>query len=202
MVYAIAWRFAKSLGDAMAKRLRKSKPLRTLPIALQQLANAPMEVIAARAQGAASLGVSVFDAISARKFVSSGRLTAPMGTRITITKKGVTIRQAVSRRALSIRDLHVSPGLAMSTTGANRHRVTAEGKRGLVIEVPRGFVWNNTIFMRDQTGRKIASAKNFLIKSGADPSPAAMLGVAAGDVLAAETAELLRGLDDVKRTNS
>ena len=186
----------------MAKRLRKSKPLRTLPIALQQLANAPMEVIAARAESAASLGVSVFDTISAQKFVSSGRLTAPMGTRITITNKGVTIRQAVSRRALSIRDLRISPGLGTPTTGANRHRVTAEGKRGLVIEVPRGFVWNNTIFMRDQTGRKIASAKNFLIKSGADPSPAAMLGVAAGDVLAAETAELLRGLDDAKRTDS
>lgn len=186
----------------MAKRLRKSKPLRTLPVALQQLANAPMESIALRANGAASLGVSVFDTISAQKFVSSGRLTAPMGTRITITKKGVTIRQAVSRRALSIRDLHVSPGLGTPTTGANRRRITAEGKRGLVVEVPRGFVWNNTIFMRDQTGRKITPAKNFLIKSGADPSPAAMLGVAAGDVLAAETAELLRGLDDAKRTDS
>lgn len=186
----------------MAKRARKSKPLQTLPVALQQLADAPMESIALRANAAASLGVSVFDAVSAQKFVSSGRLTAPMGTRITITKKGVTIRQMVSRRALSIRDLRVSPGLGTPTTGANRQRVTVEGKRGLVIEVPRGFVWNNTIFMRDQTGRKIAPAKNFLIKSGADPSPAAMLGVAAGDVLAAETAELLRGLDDVKRTDS
>ena len=186
----------------MAKRLRKSKPLRTLPIALQQLANAPIEAVSARAQAAASLGVSVFDTISSQKFVSSGRLTAPMGTRITVTRKGVTIRQAVSRRALSIRDLHVSPGLDMSTTGANRHRVTAEGKRGLVIEVPRGFVWNNTIFMRDETGRKIKPAKGFLIKSGADPSPAAMLGVASKDVIDAETAELLRGLDDVKRTDS
>ncbi len=186
----------------MAKRARKSKPLRTLPVALQQLADAPMESIALRANAAASLGVSVFDAVSAQKFVSSGRLTAPMGTRITVTRKGVTIRQAVSRRALSIRDLHVSPGLDMSTTGANRRRITAEGRRGHVIEVPRGFVWNSTIFMRDETGRKIKPAKGFLIKSGADPSPAAMLGVASKDVIDAETAELLRGLDDAKRTDS
>lgn len=186
----------------MAKRARKSKPLRTLPVALQQLADAPMESIALRATAAASLGVSVFDAVSAQKFVSSGRLTAPMGTRITVTRKGVTIRQAVSRRPISIRDLHVSPGLGTPTTGANRRRITAEGWRGRLVDVPRGFVWNNTIFMRDETGRKIKPAKGFLIKSGADPSPAAMLGVASKDVIDAETAELLRGLDDVKRTDS
>lgn len=185
----------------MAKS-RKSKPLRTLPIALQQLANAPIEAVATRAQAAASLGVSVFDAVSAQKFVSSGRLTAPMGTRITVTRKGVTIRQAVSRRPISIRDLRISPGLDTPTTGANRRRITAEGRRGRVIEIPRGFIWNGTVFMRDETGRKVKPAKGFLVKSGADPSPAAMLGVASKDVIDAETAELLRGLDDVKRTDS
>ena len=179
----------------MAKRGRK-KPLQTLPVDLQRLADAPMEALSARVQEATATALSVFDTGAARRFVSSGKAVAPMGTHVERSKKGIKIRHGVSARAISIRDLIIRPGLDRPTTGANRQRVTAEGRRGREIEVPRGFVWNHTVFMRDETGRKIAPAKNWLIAAGADPSPAAMLGEMAPDALAAETAKLLEGLDD------
>lgn len=170
--------------------------MRTLPVDLQRLADAPMEVVEANVREAASTALSVFDTRSMQGFVASGRLVSPMGTHVTMSKKGVTIRHGVSARALSVRDLHVTPALSYPTTGAMRQRVTVEGKRGNAVEVPRGFIWNGAIFMRDETGRKIASAKGWLMAAGADPSPAAMLGACGGDVLDAEADRLMRGLDD------
>lgn len=170
--------------------------MRILPVDLQRLADAPMEVVEANVREAASTALSVFDTRSMRGFVSSGRLVAPMGTHVSMSKKGVTIRHGVSARALSVRDLHVTPALSHPTTGANRQRVTVEGKRGNAVEVPRGFIWNGAIFMRDETGRKVSSAKGWLVAAGADPSPAAMLGACGGDVLDAEADRLMQGLDD------
>ena len=170
--------------------------MRTLPVDLRRLADAPIEVIEANAREAAATALSVFDTRSAQGFVASGRLVAPMGTHVDASRKGITIRHGVSARAISIRDLNVTPPLSQPTTGAMRQRVTVEGRRGNAIEVPRGFIWNGTVFMRDATGRKIAPAKNWLIAAGADPSPAAMLGACGGDVLDAEADRLMRGLDD------
>lgn len=170
--------------------------MRTLPVDLRRLADAPMEVVEANVREAASTALSVFDSRSMQGFVASGRLVAPMGTHVTMSKKGVTIRHGVSARALSLHSLHVTPALSHPTTGANRQRVTVEGKRGNAVEVPRGFIWNETILMRDETGRKVASAKGWLVAAGADPSPAAMLGACGGDVLDAEADRLMQGLDD------
>lgn len=175
---------------------KKAKPLRSLPVDLQRLADAPIEVIQASVSQAVATALSVFDTTAAQKFVSSGKQSAPMGTHIAISKRGVKIRHGVSARALSISDLRITPALSHPTTGASRQRVTAEGRRGREIEVPRGFIWNGTVFMRNETGRKIAPAKGWLIAAGADPSPAAMLGEAAPDVMAAETDALMRGFDD------
>lgn len=181
----------------MAKgKSRKAQPLRTLPVDLSALAGQPMESIRARIQEARATALSVFDTGAAQRYVASGKLAAPMGTHVAVSAKGVRIRHGVSSRALSIRDLRVTPGLDRPTTGANRQRVTVEGKRGMEIEVPRGFIWNGTVFMRQPTGRKIAPAKAWLVAAGADPSPAAMLGDCARDVIDAETAVLLRGLED------
>lgn len=168
---------------------------------LSALAEAPVEALKAHVKEAAATALSVFDTGSAQRYVSSGKKVAPMGTHIEITKKGVRIRHGVSARAISIRDLRVTPGLGHPTTGASRQRVTVDGKRGQEIEVPRGFVWNGSVFMRRETGRKIDNAKNWLVAAGADPSPAAMLGDCGSDVLAAESAELMRGLDDYRSTN-
>lgn len=178
------------------KRSRKAQKIQALPLDLQRLADAPMEVIEANVVQAAATALSVFDATSAQKFVSSGKQSAPMGTHVAISKRGVKIRHGVSSRALSINDLCVTPALTHPTTGADRQRVTVEGRRGREIEVPRGFIWSNTVFMRDKTGRKVAPAKGWLIKAGADPSPAVMLGEAAPDVIAAETEVLMRGLEN------
>lgn len=178
------------------QKSRKAKPLRSLPVDLQRLADAPVEVIQANVSQAVATALSVFDTTSAQKFVSSGKQSAPMGTHIAVSKRGVKIRHGVSARALSISDLRITPALSHPTTGASRQRVTAEGRRGREIEVPRGFIWSNTVFMRDVTGRKIAPAKGWLIAAGADPSPAAMLGEAAPDVMAAETEALMRGFGD------
>lgn len=185
----------------MAWRNRKKvKPLRALPIDLRELAGKPIESIAARVREATSAGLSVFDTGSAQRYVSSGRLVAPMGTHVDVSGSGVRIRHGVSSRALSVRDLSVIPGLDRPTTGADRQRVMVEGRRGNAVEVPDGFIWEGSIFMR--TGRRsFKSAKSWLVKSGADPSPARMLGDAASDVMSAEIDILLRGLNDAGTDN-
>lgn len=177
------------------KRGKKKKPLKALPVDLSQMADAPMAAVRAHAQEAALTAVSVFDTRTAEKFVASGKSVAPMGTTIKVEDKGVTIRHGVSSKPPSIREFSVTPGLDVPTTGANRQRVTVEGWRGRPIEVPRGFIWNGTIFMRAETGRGIAPAKDWIIRAGGCPSPAAMLGASANDVISAETAKLLEGLD-------
>jgi hypothetical protein len=180
----------------MAKRRgKKKKPLRALPVDLSRMAGAPMTAVRAHAQEAALTAVSVFDTRTAEKFVASGKSVAPMGTTIKLEDKGVTIRHGVSSKAPSIRAFSVTPGLDVPTTGADKRRVTVEGWRGRPIEVPRGFIWNGTIFMRAETGRGIAPAKDWIIRAGGCPSPAAMLGASANDVISAETAKLLEGLD-------
>lgn len=183
------------------KNRKKAKSLRALPIDLRELAGEPMESIAARVREATSAGLSVFDVGSAQRYVSSGRLVAPMGTHVDVSGSGVRIRHGVSSRALSVRDLSVTPGLDRPTTGADRQRVTVEGRRGNAIEVPDGFIWAGSIFMRTDRGRSFKSAKSWLVKSGADPSPARMLGDAANDVMSAEIDILLRGLDDAGTDN-
>lgn len=182
----------------MAKRRKKSKPLRALPVDLSVLAGAPIEAIEANVAVATATALSVFDSRTQANYVASGRAVAPMGTVVETSKDGVTIRHMVSARPISISDLSVSPSLVVPTTGRDRKRVTVEGKRGRVIEVPRGFIWNFSIFMRRETGRKIDNAKAWLVHAGADPSPAAMLGDAAPDVIAAETDRLLHGLGEVE----
>lgn len=185
----------------MARRGRKNKPLRALPVDISRMADAPMTAVRAHAQEAALAAVSVFDTSSSQKFVASGKDVAPMGTIIKVEKDGVTIRHGVSSKPVSIRELSVSPGLGTRTTGNNRQRVTVEGKRGVKVEVPRGFIWNGTIFMRNANGRGIAPAKGWIIRAGGDPSPAAMLGASANDVIDAETNKLLEGLDSYAGDN-
>lgn len=182
----------------MARRRKKSKSLRALPVDLSVLAGAPIEAIEAHVAEATATALSVFDSRTQANYVASGRAVAPMATVVKTSEGGVTIRHMVSARPISISDLAVSPSLVIPTTGRDRKRVTVEGKRGRVIEVPRGFIWNFSVFMRREVGRGIDNAKSWLIRAGADPSPAAMLGDAAPDVIAAETDSLLRGLGEVR----
>lgn len=181
----------------MARRKNKGK-LNTLPLDLSRMADEPIEAVIARAEDAVAAAVGVFDTRNAQNFVASGKSNAPMGHTIIASKSGVTIRLAVSSRPLSIRDLRVRPGLGSPTTGSRRAAVHVMGRVGKDIEVPRGFIWNGSVFMRDATGRKIANAKTFLIKSGADPSPARMLGEAQDDVAAAALAVLSEAIDGIQ----
>ena len=182
----------------MVARRRSKDKLYTLPLDLSRMADGPIEAVIARAENAAVAAVDVFDTRSAQNFVTSGKAFAPMGHTIKASKSGVTLKLAVSSRALSIKDLRVRPGLGSPTTGSRRTAVHVMGRVGKDIEVPRGFIWNNSVFMRrDATGRKIENAKAFLISSGADPSPARMLGEAQGDVASAALESLSEAIDGI-----
>lgn len=187
----------------MAKRRqKKQKGLKTLPLDLSAMAGEPMESIQAHALAAYDSAVEVFDAKSSERYVFAGKLAAPMGKQIRASKKGVTVKLFVAAKPVSLRRLQVRPGLSVPTTGRNRSAVHVAAEKGRDIEVPRGFVWNGGIFMRRENGRKIDSAKSFLVKAGADISPAAVLGRLKGDVIQAATDALLEGLDDGKGKDS
>ena len=180
----------------MAKRRqKKQKGLKTLPLDLSAMAGEPMESIQAHALAAYDSAVGAFDVKTSEQYVFSGRGAAPMGKRIEMSKDGLTLRLFVSARPVSIHNLQVSPGLSVATTGRNRSTVHVASEKGQDIEVPRGFVWNTGIFQRREGTRKIDSAKPFLVKSGADLSPAAVLGRLKSDVIQAATDMLLEGLD-------
>lgn len=180
----------------MAKRGGKKGKLATLPLDLSAMAGEPMESIQAHALAAYDSAVEAFDAKSSERYVFAGRDAAPMGKRVEASKDGLTLRLLVSARPVSVRNLRVRPGLTVPTTGGNRAAVFAASEKGRDIEVPRGFVWNGGIFQRrENEPRKIDSAKAFLVKAGADFSPAAVLGRLKDDVVKAATDALLGGLD-------
>lgn len=184
----------------MAKRRqKKQKGLKALPLDISAMAGEPMESIQAHALAAYDSAVEVFDAKSSERYVFAGKLAAPMGKQIRASKKGVTVRLFVAAKPVSFRHLQVRPGLSVPTTGRNRSAVHVAAEKGRDIEVPRGFVWNGGIFMRrEDEPRKIDRAKPFLVKAGADISPAAVLGRLKGDVIQAATDALLEGLGDGK----
>lgn len=186
----------------MTKKNAKKSRLQTLPVDLSRMAGEPVDAVIARAEEAAAASVSVFDTRNAQNFVTSGKASAPMAHTVRASDSGVTIRLVVSSRPLSIRDLRVRPGLDSPTTGSRRTAVRVMGRVGREIEVPRGFIWNGSVFMRDAVGRKISNAKSFLIKSGADPSPARMLGESQDDVAAAALAVLSEAVDGVQSKNN
>lgn len=184
----------------MSRRQKKQKGLKTLPLDISAMAGEPMESIQAHALAAYDSAVEAFDAKSSEQYVFSGRDAAPMGKRVEASKDGLTLRLLVSARPVSARNLRVRPGLTVPTTGSNRAAVFAASETGRDIEVPRGFIWNGGIFQRrENEPRKIDSAKAFLVKAGADLSPAAVLGRLKDDVVKAATDALLGGLDG--RTN-
>lgn len=177
------------------RRQKKQKGLKTLPLDISAMAGEPMESIQARVLAAYDSAVEVFDEKSSQLYVFSGKAAAPMGKQIQASQNGVTVKLFVSVKPVSFRYLQVRPGLSVSTTGRNRSAVHVAAKKGRDIEVPRGFIWNGGIFMRRENERKIDSAKAFLVKAGADFSPAAVLGQLKGDVIQAATDALLEGLD-------
>lgn len=184
----------------MAKRRQKrQKGLKTLPLDISAMAGEPMEAIQAHALAAYDSAVEAFDAKSSERYVFAGKLAAPMGKQIRASKKGVTVKLFVAAKPVSFRHLQVRPGLSVPTTGRNRSAVRVAAEKGRDIEVPRGFIWNGGIFMRTGTRkdkwRGVDSAKSFLVKAGADISPAAVLGRLKGDVIQAATDALLEGLD-------
>lgn len=180
----------------MAKRGGKKGRLATLPLDLSAMAGEPMESIQAHALAAYDSAVEVFDAKSSERYVFAGKLAAPMGKQIRTSKKGVTVKLFVAAKPVSFRRLQVRPGLTVPTTGSNRAAVFAASEKGRDVEVPRGFVWDGGIFQRrENEPRKIDSAKAFLVKAGADLSPAAVLGRLKDDVIQAATDALLEGLD-------
>lgn len=184
----------------MAKHGKKGK-LQALPLDLSAMANEPIEAVIANTEQAYHAAVDVFDVQSSQTFVSSGRSVAPMGRKISASKNGVKITLVVSPKPLHINDLDVRPGLSNDTTGANRQRVTVSGRKSTVIEAPRGFIWNGSVFMRRKDSRKIDNAKAFLIKAGADPSPARMLGECAEEVSSAAVAVLSEAIDNAGKNS-
>jgi hypothetical protein len=183
----------------VAKRGGKKGKLATLPLDLSAMAGEPMESIQAHALAAYDSAVEAFDARCGERYVFAGRGAAPMGKRVEASKDGLTLRLLVSARPVSVRNLRVRPGLTVATTGSNRAAVFAASEKGRDVEVPRGFVWNGGIFQRRENDpRKIDSAKAFLVKAGADLSPAAVLGRLKDDVVKAATDALLGGLDGRK----
>lgn len=168
---------------AKSKKGGGRSALKTLPVDLSALAGAPLDAIKSTAYVAAIKGVKAFDAGADAVSVFSGRRDAPMKDRVRVTKDGVTIRLHVSPRPVRISALRVSPSLSVSTTGKARRPVKAQGlKEGRVVEIPRGFIWNGSIFMRNEKKRGIVSAKSYLVSAGVEISPALVLGRVADDV--------------------
>jgi hypothetical protein len=178
----------------MAKRGKKGK-LQTLPLDISAMAGEPLERVAAVAGAAYQEAVHAYDAGTSQAFVASGKSVAPMGHRVKVSTSGVTLTLAVGTTPLSISSLDVRPGLGVATTGNNRQPVRVTGKKSLTVDVPRGFIWNGGVFMRRENLRKIDNAKPFLIKAGADPSPARMLWESQREVVEAATSIFLGAID-------
>lgn len=163
----------------------------TFVVDLTRMANEPMEAIFANINMAYEAAVKTYDLSNAEKFVVSGKNKTPMGRKITWSMlrrspTSVTLKLFVSKKPLSIRDLYVRPSLDHDTTGRNRQPVFVTCRKSKTIEVPDGFIWNGTVFMRTGDWDKpITSAKSFLIKAGADVSPARMLGEVKQEVVEA-----------------
>lgn len=184
----------------MAKRGKSIGKLNTLPLDISAMANEPLERVVAVAEAAYQDAVHTFDRETSQAFVASGKSVAPMGHRVKVSTSGVTLTLAVSPKSISISELDVQPGLEVDTTGNNRQPVRVTARASKTVEVPRGFVWNGSVFMRRENSRKIDNAKPFLIKAGADPSPAAMLGTTQDAVAAAAVSVFTEAVDGRKNS--
>lgn len=122
----------------------------------------------------------------------------PMRASYRPSKGGFVLMFAVSPSRPRFRHLSVTPPLKVNTTGRNRRPVVVTGWRARSVEVPRGFIYNGAILQREATGRKVVSARGYLISRGAMPSPAELLARCRADVIvAAENAigdALIRGV--------
>lgn len=179
----------------MAKRAKRNRKLQTLPADLSRLAGAPIEAVKARAELAADSAVSTFDEKTGAAFVFSGKDDAPMNSSVSASSDGVTIRLKVSSAPVKLSALEISPGLSVKTTGARRQPVRVTGVKGRVVEVPQGFIWNDSIFQRQ--GKSFVNAKKFLVGALADPSPAYALGVSSDDVSGAALSSLMGAIDEI-----
>lgn len=192
----------------------------TFVVDLTRMANEPMEAILANINVAYEAAVKTYDLSNAEKFVVSGKNKTPMGRKLSWSMvqrspKSVTLKLYVSKRPVSIKDLFVRPNLSQDTTGANRQPVYVTCRKTVTIAVPKGFIWNGSIFMRlgeeysewrwssrqREYKEKIINAKPFLIKSGADVSPALMLGEVKREVIDAAV-EVFSGSIDGTGKNS
>lgn len=177
----------------MAKK-KKAGKLTTLPADLSSLAGQPMAVVKAHVQEAIQSAQSSFDTQTAEKFVFSGRDTAPLGSVVSQSSDGVTVRLRVSSSAVPLEALSVSPSLSTDTTGNRRQRVSVTGMKSRTIDVSNGFIWDGKIFMRQ--GKTFVNAKKFLLKTAADPSPAFALAASSDAVADSAINALMGALDD------
>ena len=146
---------------------------------LAALSGKEMDNLRGRLNRAAERGVRAFDAYAHSKTTTH----PPIFARVRYSRVAGTITLAVSGAAPSLRYVRVSPSLDVDTTGSKRKLVAVTGWTGLMVPVPRGFIWNGIILQRRETGRKLDNAKFYLMEHGALPTPAEILARCTGSVV-------------------